>query len=500
MTEQITITAEKLGSYVVTLPISAITVSSRFRQDMGDIAALAASIKELGLLQPIGIDRDHNLIFGERRLRAHQHLGLDNIQARIIEVPSLLQAEHDENELRKSFTPSERVAIARAIEDELKAMERRGRPKAETGQGELIESEIPAYLPELRGRETRDIAAERAWFESTTTYRQAKTVVKEAVPELVAAMDRGEIAISTAAKLAKAEPEVQMEAVANPKAAPKVASFVGQFPEKVPGRRVDVMANAITLEAWRGFDDESRQAILAKPTTKKMNIQENESIGWAAYSWNPITGCEHDCSYCYARDIANRFYGEIGFKPALHPDRLQAPRNTKPQKDNARVFVCSMADLFGKWVPKEWIDSVLMEIERNKEFDFLLLTKNPARLLEFDFPGNAWVGTTCDTQRRMDVAQRLFPKIKAGIKWVSVEPMLEPIRIKGASKVFDWIVIGGASATSGQKGFVPPFEWTANLASDCYRQGSRIYVKANIRESWPMEFPVKDAKEVWAND
>lgn len=30
-------------------------------------------------------------------------------------------------------------------------------------------------------------------------------------------------------------------------------------------------------------------------------------IEWATYTWNPVTGCLHDCEYCYARRIANRF-------------------------------------------------------------------------------------------------------------------------------------------------------------------------------------------------
>ena len=90
----------------------------------------------------------------------------------------------------------------------------------------------------------------------------------------------------------------------------------------------------------------------------------NENIDWAKWSWNPVTGCEHGCKYCYARDIANRFY-KNKFKPTFHKYRLAAPKNTTiPKtldKDPGRnkVFVCSMADLFGDWVPQGWIDNVL---------------------------------------------------------------------------------------------------------------------------------------------
>jgi hypothetical protein len=77
------------------------------------------------------------------------------------------------------------VAIGKAIEEELKATERRGRPKADTGQAELIEPENVENFPHLEGQKSRDIAAKQAGFGNETTYRQAKTVVEHAEPELV---------------------------------------------------------------------------------------------------------------------------------------------------------------------------------------------------------------------------------------------------------------------------------------------------------------------------
>ena len=80
-----------------------------------------------------------------------------------------------------------------------------------------------------------------------------------------------------------------------------------------------------------------------KTTTSKLNVV-NENIGWAAYSWNPVTGCKNDCPYCYAREIGNRFDGH--FNPTLHKERLQAPEKTKVNKKlNNRIFVCSMGEL-----------------------------------------------------------------------------------------------------------------------------------------------------------
>jgi ParB-like chromosome segregation protein Spo0J len=218
----ITIQAEKVGSYVVTLPITGVRIGQRFRSDLGDIDALAASIKALGILQPIVVDRQHNLICGHRRLLAHQSLGLETIQARVIQVQSLLQAEHDENELRKGFTASERVAIAEAIKAEIGNRQGQRTDMDAEKQTEMPDGELRKNFSEA-GKRTEDIAAKKAGFGNRVTYRQAKTVVEKAEHALVQAMDKGEIAISTAATLASASAEVQRQAVAQPKQAPKLA-------------------------------------------------------------------------------------------------------------------------------------------------------------------------------------------------------------------------------------------------------------------------------------
>jgi ParB-like chromosome segregation protein Spo0J len=61
--------------------------------------------------------------------------------------------------------------------------------------------------------------------------------------------------------------------------------------------------------------------------------QTNEQVSWAAWTWNPVTGCLHNCPYCYARELATSpSYAQtypVGFTPLFHHERLDAPRNTK---------------------------------------------------------------------------------------------------------------------------------------------------------------------------
>lgn len=98
------------------MAISEVTVGTRHRKEMGDLDALMDSIEEFGLLHPIVVTPDGVLVAGMRRLEACRRLCRDTVPVRMVDTDRLVRAEHDENELRKDFTPSERVAIGRALE------------------------------------------------------------------------------------------------------------------------------------------------------------------------------------------------------------------------------------------------------------------------------------------------------------------------------------------------------------------------------------------------
>lgn len=223
--------------------------------------------------------------------------------------------------------------------------------------------------------------------------------------------------------------------------------------------------------------------------TSKFN-KTNDNIEWAKWTWNPVTGCKMGCKYCYARDIANRFYPQ-GFEPTFHEHRLDAPKNTPHVKSDdigfRNVFVCSMADLFGEWVPDEWINAVLESVRESPDWNFLFLTKNPKRLVGIDWPENAWVGTTVDVQARVEPAKEAFRQIKASVKFLSCEPLKEPL-VFGDMSMFDWIIIGGQSKSSGEPAFQPQWEWVESLLSQARGTGLKIYFKPNL-EVRPREYP-----------
>lgn len=104
-----------------TRPITAIQVGTRYRLHLGDIAALAESMQALGVLHPIVVTPDNRLIAGARRLAAAKRLGWEEIAVHVVDVPSLLETEYDENVLRKDFTIIERAQIGLALEQEIAA-------------------------------------------------------------------------------------------------------------------------------------------------------------------------------------------------------------------------------------------------------------------------------------------------------------------------------------------------------------------------------------------
>lgn len=177
--------------------IDQIKINGRARSDVGDIESLARSMRKLGQLQPIGVDADGVLVFGGRRLMAAQSLGWAEIEARVIDCDAL-QAEHDENEIRKQFTVTERLAIAQRIAERLQG--RVGNPELHANSGNISGIE--------RG-DTRDIAAAKAGLGSGKTMEAAQKVVERGIPELVEAMDSGRVSIHAAASISALPKEDQ---------------------------------------------------------------------------------------------------------------------------------------------------------------------------------------------------------------------------------------------------------------------------------------------------
>jgi ParB family chromosome partitioning protein len=100
-----------------TVPIDKVRLGTRFRKDLGDVNSLARSIAEVGLLQPVVVTEDLQLIAGQRRLEACKLLDWRDIPAHIVNLREIVLGEYHENIARKDFTLSESVAIKKRIEE-----------------------------------------------------------------------------------------------------------------------------------------------------------------------------------------------------------------------------------------------------------------------------------------------------------------------------------------------------------------------------------------------
>lgn len=206
----------------------------------------------------------------------------------------------------------------------------------------------------------------------------------------------------------------------------------------------------ITPAAARGRTYREQKKYADKQMFNKTDIE------WCDTTWNPVTGCKHGCSYCYAADLANRklgVYKDVGFEPHLHEPRLKAPEN---MIGKGSCFVVSMGDLFGEWVPEEWILKVIEAIKKcNGDYLFYFLTKNPKRYLEFSFPDNCWLGASASTQKQMDNATYAFSKVEKN-RFVSCEPLQSMITIPSC---VDWCIIGPQTNPIVQ----PKWEWVRHI-------------------------------------
>lgn len=245
---------------------------------------------------------------------------------------------------------------------------------------------------------------------------------------------------------------------------------------------------------------------------------EKTKIEWCDSSWNPITGCLHNCPYCYARAIANRFGGcdiapdgttdqqivvlkerlkatkksgkiinaayPYGFTPTLHEYRLKDPTTKGFGKT---IFVCSTADMFGKWVPDEWIQKVFDACKTAMNHRYLFLTKNPERYIELATKGmlpsddNFWYGTT--------VTDPDMPAFHSQIHhtFLSIEPIQKPFGRAGGQNplpgLVEWAIFGAETGNRKDK-VIPNREWIEDAVQGFKDRGKPVFMKNSMIPVW----------------
>lgn len=165
-----------------------------------------------------------------------------------------------------------------------------------------------------------------------------------------------------------------------------------------------------------------------------LKIPSDRIADFTEETWNPVTGCLYECVYCFARHLIKSQLGE-SFGKSFRP-KLNKPEFTRQFNPGSSVFVTDLGDLFGYWVPKEWILEVLEYIKKFPETKFVLHTKNPSRFLEFDFfqTPNVYIGTTIETNRYYEhitkapapiLRAQAMEKIPYNKKYITISPLMD---------------------------------------------------------------------------
>lgn len=201
-------------------------------------------------------------------------------------------------------------------------------------------------------------------------------------------------------------------------------------------------------------------------------MSDGSAIEWTDATWNPVRGCTKvspGCKHCYAETFAERFRGvpdhpfEQGFDLRLVPDALDLPLRWRAAR---RIFVNSMSDLFHEDVPDEYVLRVFDVMRRAPQHKFQLLTKRAERMAQLAasirIPDHVWMGVSVESAKYAERIDELR-KVKAKVRFLSVEPLLGPIPRMNLRGIH-WVIVGGES---GPRARPMEAEWVRTIRDQC---------------------------------
>jgi phage N-6-adenine-methyltransferase len=159
--------------------------------DEGELEALAADIAANGLQQAIVLDTDGAILDGRNRFRACE-LADVTPQYRVYEGVDPVGFVVSANLRRRHLSESQRAMIGARL--------------ANLGHGQK-RADVPIGLSQPEAAQMLNV--------SERSVKRAHQVQEHAIPEVVQAVERGELAVSAAAAIARQEPEQQQESLAN---------------------------------------------------------------------------------------------------------------------------------------------------------------------------------------------------------------------------------------------------------------------------------------------
>lgn len=229
------------------------------------------------------------------------------------------------------------------------------------------------------------------------------------------------------------------------------------------------------------------------------------AINWTDLTWNPVSGCKvisAGCKYCYAQSLAENKRGTAafpnGFDLTIRPHKLDEPRKVKAP---SLIFTNSMSDLFLDEIADDYRDRCFAVMAREDRHRYQVLTKRPETAARYfstrPVPASVWLGVTVEhqlTADRIDVLR----SIDAPTRFLSCEPLIGPLDLRGRLDGIQWVIGGGESGThlakpeiaerramarrggKGESSWVPRedrYQWARDLRDACAEAGAAFWWK-----------------------
>lgn len=247
-------------------------------------------------------------------------------------------------------------------------------------------------------------------------------------------------------------------------------------------------------------------------------VRGSRGIEWCDFTWNLTGGCMYGCEWvmpdgttaiCYAKDLAENGIAASAFPQGFEHHYWRPNRVNEPLKEKtpSLIFMDSMSDLFGAWVPEEQVMMALDTVRKAQQHVFIVLTKTPGRLMKFAkyFPRNLWVlvSSAPDVMKEKPLSDDqklgfLNASLKAlrevadyvPVVGMSIEPLSWDIAPYMVGHPLKWAIIG--AATHGRKKFQPDPDHVQGLLNVFDDSDTPVFFKGNL--AWPTrreDFPIE---------
>lgn len=246
---------------------------------------------------------------------------------------------------------------------------------------------------------------------------------------------------------------------------------------------------------------------------------KNSKIAWTDDTENIIrikgtkafycTKVSPGCKNCYAEVMSQRIAAMCHdeniwkYKVYEYPPELELRRDImkgwSQRKNSKKLFVSSMTDVFGEFVPEEWVYEILDAMIAAPKQTFQVLTKRAERMRVsvnqfcidrkiIKLPENIWLVVSVEDQ---EWATKRLPELlqtNCSVRGLSCEPLLGNVNLGLAGtapklwgygyvpvgSLLHWVIIGGESGRNARP--MHP-DWARNILNECKEADVAVFFK-----------------------